>query len=197
MIEKYHFYTFCIVDKSLVKKSEVSNFLLFLEYIEKTLLEFPKVQDEDFELIKYLLSNLYRIFADQKFGEDFLKHVVYLEEKTKKLEEEGKNYVKDFIDFPSIEDQTIRELNNLRINSRILEDLFWNAAKEIDKKDGIILVIPHFLNVLSKFVFWYIAVNFKDKLKYIKKDFRKVEFNEELYKKYLETYKKVTLDDYL
>jgi len=197
MVEKDHFYTFCIINKSLVKKSRISNILLFLEYIEKTLLEFPKVQDEDFELIRYLLSNLYRIFADQKFGEDFLKYVVYLEEKTKKLEEEGKKYIKDFIDFSSIEDQTIKELNNLRINARILEDLFWNAAKEIDKRDGIILVIPHFLNVLSKFIFWYIVVNFKDKLKYIKKDFKEVKFNEELYKKYLETYKKVTLNDYL
>ena len=197
MVEKDHFYTFCIINKSLVKKSRISNILLFLEYIEKTLLEFPKVQDEDFELIRYLLSNLYRILADQKFGEDFLKYVVYLEEKTKELEEEGKKYIKDFIDFSSIEDQTIRELNNLRINTRILEDLFWNAAKEMNNKDGIMLVIPHFLNVLSKFVFWYIAINFKDKLKYIKKDFKEVEFNKELYKKYLETYKKVTLDDYL
>jgi len=197
MVEKDHFYTFCIINKSLVKKSRISNILLFLEYIEKTLLEFPKIEDNDFELIRYLLSNLYRILADQKFGEDFLKYVVYLEEKTKKLEEEGKKYIKDFIDFSSIEDQTIRELNNLRINARILEDLFWNAAKEMNNKDGIMLVIPHFLNVLSKFVFWYIAVNFKDKLKYIKKDFKEVEFNKELYKKYLETYKKVTLDDYL
>jgi len=197
MVEKDHFYTFCIINKDIVKKSKVSSFLLFLEYIEKTLSEFPKVQDEDFELIKYLLSNLYLVFANQKFGEDFLKYVVYLEEKANKLEEEGKKFVKDFIDFSSIEDQTIKELNNLRINTRILENLFWNAAKEINNKDGIILVIPHFLNVLSKFVFWYIAVNFKDKLKYIKRHFKEVKFNEELYKKYLETYKKVTLDDYL
>jgi len=197
MVEKDHFYTFCIINKSLVKKSKVSNLLLFMEYIEKTLSEFPRIRDEDLELIKYLLSNLYRIFADQKFGEDFLKYVVYLEEKTKKLEEEGKKYIKDFIDFSSIEDQTIKELNNLRINARILENLFWNAAKEIDKRDGIMLVIPHFLNVLSKFIFWYIVANFKDKLKYIKKDFKEVKFNEELYKKYLETYKKITLNDYL
>jgi len=197
MVEKDHFYTFCIINKKFVKKSKVSNLLLFMEYIEKTLSEFPKIRDEDFELIKYLLSNLYRIFTDIKFGEDFLKYVVYLEEKTKKLEEEGKMYIKDFIDFSSIEDQTIKELNNLRINVRISEDLFWNAAKEMDKRDGIMLVIPHFLNVLSKFVFWYIVVNFKDKLKYIKKDFKEVKFDEELYKKYLETYKKVTLNDYL
>ncbi|RDD52516.1 hypothetical protein BA065_01390, partial [Nanoarchaeota archaeon NZ13-N] len=192
-----HFYTFCIINKDLVKKSEVSNFLLFMEFLEKTLSEFPRIQEEDFELIKYLLSNLYLIFANQKFGEDFLKYVVYLEEKAKKLEEEGKKIVKDFIDFSSIEDQTIKELNNLRINARILENLFWNAAREINRKEGIILVIPQFLNVLSKFVFWYIAVNFKDKIKYIRRDFKEVKFNEELYKKYLETYKKVTLDDYL
>ena len=197
MVEKDHFHTYCVIGKNYIKKSRISNFLLFMEYIEKTLSEFPDVEDKDFDIIKYLLSTIYLIFAEPKEAKEQLKYIVYLEEKAKKMEEEGKKYVKDFIDFSSIKNPKIKELNNLRVNIRILESLFWNAVREIEKRDGFLLAIPHLLNVLSKYVFWYIVLNYKDELKYIKKKFEEVEFDEALYKKYIETYEKSSLDDYL
>ncbi|MEM1895848.1 MAG: hypothetical protein QXR54_01545, partial [Nanopusillaceae archaeon] len=183
-------------NKNFVKKSDISNFLLFLEYIEKTLSEFPK-EEGDLKMIKNILSNIYRLFAIPKEAEEILKYVVYLEEKANDLERIGKSFVKDFIDFAEIDNENIRKLNNLRVNIRILENLFWIAAKEIEINDGLLLVIPHFLNIASKYIFYYIVVNYKDELKYIKRDLGNIKYNEDLYKKYLEKYKKENLKNYL
>ncbi|MEM1684369.1 MAG: hypothetical protein QW184_01475 [Nanopusillaceae archaeon] len=196
MKEKDHFYTYCVLNKKFIKKSNIPNFLLFLEYIEKTLSEFPK-EEGDLKIIKNVLSNIYRLFAIPKESEEILKYVVYLEEKAYELEKIGKTMVKDFIDFAEIDNDKIRKLNNLRVNIRILENLFWIAIKEIKINDGLLLVIPHFLNVASKYIFYYIVVNYKDDLKYIERNLGNIEYNENLYKEYLEKYKNKNLKEYL
>ncbi|MEM4571528.1 MAG: hypothetical protein QW038_01550 [Nanopusillaceae archaeon] len=196
MKEKDHFYTYCVLNKKFIKKSNIPNFLLFLEYIEKTLSEFPK-EEGDLKIIKNVLSNIYRLFAIPKESEEILKYVVYLEEKAHELEKIGKTMVKDFIDFAEIDNDKIRKLNNLRVNIRILENLFWIAIKEIKINDGLLLVIPHFLNVASKYIFYYIVVNYKDDLKYIERNLGNIEYNENLYKEYLEKYKNKNLKEYL
>lgn len=197
-ISKKHFYTFCLSRKTYIKKSEGINLFLFYEFIEKTLNEFPKIENKDFEIIRLFLNNIYYLISIPEENKNYLKYVVYLERKAEEMEKEGLKIVKNFIDFSKIDDKEIKELNNLRINLRILEILFWNIIKNKELPDNsFYLVIPHFLNVSSKYVFYYIVLNYKDKLKYLERLKLDIEFDENLYKKYLEAYKDKKLYDYI
>ncbi|GEM_PF-2084932 len=195
-LEKRHFYSYCILKKEFIKKSEALELFLFYEFIEKTINEFPKIKDKDFIIIKNILQNIYKIIAKPDIVESYLKYIVYLEEKAEDLEEKGKKMINNFIDFGDIDDKTIKELNNLRINMRILENLFWIAARKLEN-NGLYLIIPHFLNIASKYIFYYIVVNYKDKLKYIEEPKVEIKFNEEKYKRYLEIYKNKNLFDFI
>ena len=197
-IDKKHFYTYCISEEDYIKKSKGASLFLFYEYIEKTLNEFPKIEEKDFEIIKLFLENIYLLISKPEENEKYLKYAVYLEERAEELEKEGLKKINYFIDFSSIEDKEIRELNNLRINIRILEDMFWIVVKDKGiPNNGLYLVIPHFLNVASKYVFYYIVNKYYDKLKPIKRLEFDVNYNEEKYKKYLESYKNKSLKEYI
>ena len=193
-LEAKNFYTFCIGE--WIKKSEKSKLFLFYNFIEKTLNEFPKIKEKEFEVIRFLLLNLYKIIAIPEKFEEYLKYVVFLERRAEDLEEKCKDLINHFVDFSVIEKQEIKDLNNLRINLRILESLFWEAAYEL-KDDGRYLVIPHFLNVASKFVFYYIVYKFRDDLKELTEKIEEIEYNKELYEKYKEIYTKKSLKEYL
>ena len=168
--EKKHFYTYCINEKDFIKKGKKTELFIFYEHIEKTLNEFPKINDEVFEIIRLFLNNIYLLISKPEENEKYLKYAVYVEEKAEELEKIGKEKIKNFIDFSDIDNEEIKKLNNLRINIRILEDLFWLVVKNKEiPNDGLYLVIPHFLNVSSKYVFYYIVVKYYDKLKPIKR----------------------------
>jgi len=198
-IEKKHFYTYCISEKDYIKKGERVGLFIFYEYIEKTLNEFPKIDDEVLEIIRLFLNNIYLLISKPEENEKYLKYVIYIEERAEELEKIGKEKIKYFVDFSDIDDEEIKKLNNLRINIRILEDLFWLIAKNKEiPNNGLYLVIPHFLNVSSKYVFYYIVVKYHDKLKPIKRlDNIEVKYNEEKYKEYLNKYKNKRLDEYI
>jgi hypothetical protein len=200
--DKKHFYTYCISEKNYIKKAKATSLFLFYEYIEKTLNEFPKVKDEYLEIIRIILQNIYLLIAKPEEIEKYFKYIIKLENKAEELEKEGIKKVNYFIDFSSIENKEIKELNNLRINIRILEIMFWEVVKNKNIPDnGLYLVIPHFLNVASKYIFYYIVINYQNELKPIKRiDEIKIELNEEEIKKckeYLESYKNKKLSDYL
>jgi len=198
-IEKKHFYTYCISEKDYIKKGEKVELFIFYEYIEKTLNEFPKTNDEVLEIIRLFLNNIYLLISKPEENEKYLKYAVYIEEKAEELEKIGKEKIKNFVDFSDIDDEEIKKLNNLRINIRILEDLFWLVVKNKEiPNNGLYLVIPHFLNVSSKYVFYYIAVKYYDKLKPIKRlDNIEIKYNEEKYKEYLNKYKNKSLYEYI
>jgi len=196
--EKKHFYTYCINEKDFIKKGEKVELFIFYEYIEKTLNEFPKINDEIFEIIRLFLNNIYLLISKPEENEKYLKYVIYIEEKAEELEKIGKEKIKNFVDFSDIDDEEIKKLNNLRINIRILEDLFWLVVKNKEiPNNGLYLVIPHFLNVSSKYVFYYIVVKYYDKLKPIKRLDNIIKYNEEKYKEYLNKYKNKKLDEYI
>jgi len=197
--EKKHFYTYCINEKDYIKKGERVEMFIFYEYIEKTLNEFPKINDEIFEIIRLFLNNIYLLIAKPEENEKYLKYAVYIEEKAEELEKIGREKIRSFVDFSDIDNEEIRKLNNLRINIRILEDLFWLVVKNKEIPDnGLYLVIPHFLNVSSKYVFYYIVVKYYDKLKPIRRlDIIEVKYNEEKYREYLNKYKNKKLDEYI
>ncbi|MFP3290046.1 MAG: hypothetical protein RXN31_02410 [Candidatus Nanopusillus acidilobi] len=197
--EKKHFYTYCISEKDYIKKGERVGLFIFYEYIEKTLNEFPKIDDEVLEIIRLFLNNIYLLISKPEENEKYLKYAVYIEEKAEELEKIGKEKIKNFIDFSDIDNEEIKKLNNLRIDIRILEDLFWLIVKNKEiPNNGLYLVIPHFLNVSSKYVFYYIAIKYYDKLKPIKRlDNIEVKYNEEKYKEYLNKYKNKKLDEYI
>ena len=197
--EKKHFYTYCINEKDFIKKGKKTELFIFYEYIEKTLNEFSKINDEVFEVIRLFLNNIYLLISKSEENEKYLKYVIYIEEKAEELEKIGKEKIKNFIDFSDIDNEEIKKLNNLRINIRILEDLFWLVVKNKEiPNNGLYLVIPHFLNVSSKYVFYYIAVKYYDKLKPIKRlDNIEVKYNDEKYREYLNKYKNKRLDEYI
>ncbi|BFI73789.1 hypothetical protein YN1_7760 [Nanoarchaeota archaeon] len=195
---KKHFYTYCISEKDYIRKSKATDLFLFYEFIEKTLNEFPNIKDENLDIIRLFLENIYLLISKPEENEKYLKYAVYLEEKAEELEKEGKNKINYFIDFSSIEDKEIKELNNLRINIRILEILFWNIVKNNQIPDnGLYLTIPHFLNVASKYIFYYIVNKYFDKLKPLERLNIEINYNEEKYKKYLENYKNKSLKEYI
>jgi hypothetical protein len=197
-LEKKHFYTYCISENGFIKKGEKVELFIFYEYIEKTLNEFPKINDEIFEIIRLFLNNIYLLISKPEENEKYLKYVVYIEEKAEELEKIGKEKIKNFVDFSDIDDEEIKKLNNLRINIRILENLFWLVVKNKEiPNNGLYLVIPHFLNVSSKYVFYYIVVKYYDKLKPIKRLDNIVKYNEEKYREYLNKYKNKKLDEYI
>lgn len=197
--EKKHFYTYCINEKDFIKKGKKTELFIFYEHIEKTLNEFPKINDEFFEIIRLFLNNIYLLISKSEENEKYLKYVIYIEEKAEELEKIGREKIKNFIDFSDIDNEEIKKLNNLRINIRILEDLFWLVVKNKEiPNNGLYLVIPHFLNVSSKYVFYYIVVKYYDKLKPIKRlDNMIVKYNEEKYREYLNKYKNKSLDEYI
>jgi len=197
--EKKHFYTYCINEKDFIKKGKKTELFIFYEHIEKTLNEFPKINDEVFEIIRLFLNNIYLLISKSEENEKYLKYVIYIEEKAEELEKIGREKIKNFIDFSDIDNEEIKKLNNLRINIRILEDLFWLVVKNKEiPNNGLYLVIPHFLNVSSKYVFYYIVVKYYDKLKPIKRlDNIEVKYNEEKYREYLNKYKNKSLDEYI
>jgi hypothetical protein len=201
-LDKRHFYTYCINEKDYIKKSKAISLFLFYEYIEKTLNEFPKINDEYLEIIKIILQNIYLLIAKPEEIEKYFKYIIKLENKAEELEKEGMKKMNYFIDFSSIENKEVKELNNLRINIRVLEIMFWDVVKNNNiPDDGLYLVIPHFLNVASKYIFYYIVINYYNELKPVKRiDEIKIELNEEemkKYKEYLEIYKNKKLSDYL
>ncbi|MGC9133078.1 MAG: hypothetical protein ACP5GJ_01575 [Nanopusillaceae archaeon] len=201
-LDKRHFYTYCINEKDYIKKSKAISLFLFYEYIEKTLNEFPKINDEYLEIIKIILQNIYLLIAKPEEIEKYFKYIIKLENKAEELEKEGMKKMNYFIDFSSIENKEVKELNNLRINIRVLEIMFWDGVKNNNiPDDGLYLVIPHFLNVASKYIFYYIVINYYNELKPVKRiDEIKIELNEEemkRYKEYLEIYKNKKLSDYL
>jgi len=198
-LEKKHFYTYCISEKDYIKKGEKIELFIFYEHIEKTLNEFPKINDEVLEIIRIFLNNIYLLISKPEENEKYLKYAVYIEERAEELEKIGKEKIKNFVDFSDTDNEEIKKLNNLRINIRILEDLFWLVVKNKEiPNNGLYLVIPHFLNVSSKYVFYYIASKYYDKLKPIKRlDNIEIKYNEEKYKEYLNKYKNKRLDEYI
>ena len=197
-LEKKHFYTYCIIENGFIRKVEKVGLFIFYEYIEKTLNEFPKINDVIFEIIRLFLNNIYLLISKPEENEKYLKYVVYIEEKAEELEKIGKEKIKNFIDFSDIDDEEIKKLNNLRINIRILENLFWLVVKNKEiPNNGLYLVIPHFLNVSSKYVFYYIVVKYYNKLKPIKRLDNIIKYNEEKYREYLNKYKNKKLDEYI
>jgi hypothetical protein len=197
--EKKHFYTYCINEKDFIKKGKRTELFIFYEHIEKTLNEFPKINEEILEIIRLFLNNIYLLISKPEENEKYLKYVTYIEEKAEELEKIGREKIKNFIDFSDIDNEEIKKLNNLRINIRILEDLFWLVVKNKEiPNNGLYLIIPHFLNVSSKYVFYYIVVKYYDKLKSIKRlDNIEVKYNEEKYREYLNKYKNKSLDEYI
>ncbi len=193
-LRKKHFYT--VTPYGIEKKSEFSELFKFYELIERTVGELPsEIEDDVINYIVFGLKNLYS-FIWKKDRDDLLKLAVYIEEKAEELEKREGSRIKGFIDFSKIHDERLRALNRLRINLRLLESQFWLAAREIVEHEdsGSLLYIPHFLNVSSKYVFYYI-VSKLDEIPYLEKLSFNEKVNGELFEKYRETYSKMKLSD--
>jgi len=194
--ETKHFYS--ITCDGWSKKKDKSFVFLFLEVIEKTLNDYPKVRDDVLDIIKQFLKSIYVLLWDPNKYEYFLRVTVYVEERAEELEKNCK--LSDFVDFSEIDDEDIKVLNNLRINLRILESLFWEAAEQLPDK-GEYLIIPHFLNVSSKYVFYYIMDKYDIQKFYrgskLLVDFNKLNVDEKKFREYCQIYKSKKLSDFL
>ncbi|BBL45528.1 hypothetical protein MJ1_0364 [Nanobdella aerobiophila] len=199
--DKKNFYTYNIIEKAYIRKARAIDLFLFYEYIEKILNEFPKINNEYINIIRSFLENIYYLISNPEENIKYLKYVVHLELEAERLEKEGLKRLNYFIDFSSVDDNIIKLLNGVRIDIRILELLFWNAVKNNMIKDNPnYLVIAHFLNMASKYIFYYIVNNYYEKLKPLERINTDINLNkeeEDKYKKYLEAYKDKSLKDYL
>ncbi len=195
-LETKHFYS--ITCDGWNKKKDKSSVFLFLETIEKTLNDYPKNKDDVLEVIRQFLKSVYVLLWDSSKYESFLRAAVYVEGKAEELEKKYK--LSEFVDFSEVENDEIKALNNLRINLRILESLFWESAEQLPDR-GEYLVVPHFLNVASKYVFYYIIDNYDIQKFYrgskLLIDFNKLNVDEDKFKKYCWIYQNKKLSDFL
>ncbi len=143
------------------KKEEVTDLLLFFAKVD----ELQMLAKKELELIHLGIYNL----ITAMYKKDVLEKFKGLNEKIKKEigEMEKKIIMDSFVDF-SRANKEIKELNLLRIRMREAEALLYKVIKEFGKEEYMILA--EFLNLASKYVFYYILKKYKNLPKWRPKD---------------------------